>query len=341
MGTGSDDCPEELQGIIPRAVNSLFAEIDARRETAFKVSLQFVEIYNDFFIDLLDDKRSHDKSIKIREKSKNDVYLQGVQRVVAKSAREALDCLRKGSSNRKTGSTLMNSQSSRSHAIFTIFVHQTRSETQQAELINLEVKFNFVDLAGSERLSRSGAVGERARETKSINSDLLFLGNVIEALGKRKSKKTLISYRDCNLTRILQDSLGGNSVTTMIACISPLDRDFTESLNTLRYVNRAKNIKNKVVANKNSQNQIIKDLKFRVVQLEKELEDVRQGKTFQNGNSEEETAWTINRLFSQSIKILRNNGADSNSSVKARNKWMNLDEKLARIVNTELAKGKR
>src|SRR5699024_10767230 len=147
---------------------------------------------------------------------------------------------------------LVNSESSRSHAIFTLFIKQNRVDRLEVsghedvpgeqELITLTAKLNFVDLAGSERLSRTGAVGERAREGISINSGLLHLGIVIAALGDRSKKATHIPFRDSKLTRVLRDSLGGNSLTTMIACISPCERDLAESKNTLVYANRAKKI---------------------------------------------------------------------------------------------------
>ena len=110
----------------------------------------------------------------------------------------------------------------------------------------LTAKFHFVDLAGSERLKRTGATGERAKEGISINCGLLALGNVISALGDKAKRGGHVPYRDSKLTRLLQDSLGGNSCTLMIACVSPSDQDFMETLNTLMYANRAKNIKNKV-----------------------------------------------------------------------------------------------
>uniref|UniRef100_A0A914DG64 Kinesin motor domain-containing protein n=1 Tax=Acrobeloides nanus TaxID=290746 RepID=A0A914DG64_9BILA len=119
----------------------------------------------------------------------------------------------------------------------------------ESELEVLTAKFHFVDLAGSERLKRTGATGDRAKEGISINCGLLALGNVISALGGAQGKVSHVPYRDSKLTRLLQDSLGGNSRTLMIACASPSDVDFVETLNTLNYANRAKNIKNKVVAN--------------------------------------------------------------------------------------------
>uniref|UniRef100_A0A8C7YRA6 Kinesin family member 21B n=1 Tax=Oryzias sinensis TaxID=183150 RepID=A0A8C7YRA6_9TELE len=139
-------------------------------------------------------------------------------------------------------------------------------------------KFHFVDLAGSERLKRTGATGERAREGISINCGLLALGNVISALGDQSKKGGHVPYRDSKLTRLLQDSLGGNSHTLMIACVSPSDRDFMETLNTLKYANRARNIKNKVVVNQDKTSQQISALRAEIARLQMELMEYKAGK---------------------------------------------------------------
>ncbi|XP_061640697.1 kinesin-like protein KIF21B isoform X6 [Phyllopteryx taeniolatus] len=266
MGTGFDvnlTVPE--QGIIPRAVHQLFEGIQSRKEQAkeagtqppeFKVSAQFLEL---------------------------------------------LQCLKLGALSRTTASTQMNAQSSRSHAIFTIHLCQMRVCQQQLQLTNgegkteelngidssaikqpeyeaLMAKFHFVDLAGSERLKRTGATGERAREGISINCGLLALGNVISALGDQSKKGGHVPYRDSKLTRLLQDSLGGNSRTVMIACVSPSDRDFMETLNTLKYANRARNIKNKVVVNQDKTSQQISALRAEIARLQMELLEYKAGK---------------------------------------------------------------
>uniref|UniRef100_A0A3B5AQY5 Kinesin-like protein KIF21B n=1 Tax=Stegastes partitus TaxID=144197 RepID=A0A3B5AQY5_9TELE len=146
------------------------------------------------------------------------------------------------------------------------------------EYETLMAKFHFVDLAGSERLKRTGATGERAREGISINCGLLALGNVISALGDQTKKGGHVPYRDSKLTRLLQDSLGGNSRTVMIACVSPSDRDFMETLNTLKYANRARNIKNKVVVNQDKTSQQISALRAEIARLQMELMEYKAGK---------------------------------------------------------------
>lgn len=277
---------EESQGIVPRAVKHLFRGIAKRKADAreknqlaaeFNVRAQFIELYNEDIIDLLDDTRDHYNSKQIRIHEENgSIQMTGVTVRPVNSVQEAFDCLRAGSLSRTTASTQMNTQSSRSHAIFTLSIDQTRVVCESHDVETLTAKFHFVDLAGSERLKRTGATGERAKEGISINTGLLCLGNVISALDKSR-KQSHVPYRDSKLTRLLKDSLGGNSQTLMIACISPSDRDFMESLSTLRYANRAKNIKNKVVVNQDTSSHIIASLRRQVQELKAEIAELRQG----------------------------------------------------------------
>ncbi|KAM9759474.1 kinesin-like protein KIF21B isoform 4-T5 [Menidia menidia] len=315
MGTGFDvSLSQHEQGIIPRAVHQLFEGIQNRKERAqeagtqppdFKVSAQFLELYNEEILDLFDsardpESRNRKSNIKIHEDSSGSIYTTGVTSRLVHSEEELLQCLKLGALSRTTASTQMNAQSSRSHAIFTIHLCQMRV-CQQLQMINgggengevntvdsspigqpeyetLMAKFHFVDLAGSERLKRTGATGERAREGISINCGLLALGNVISALGDQAKKGGHVPYRDSKLTRLLQDSLGGNSNTVMIACVSPSDRDFMETLNTLKYANRARNIKNKVVVNQDKTSQQISAMRAEIARLQLELMEYKAGK---------------------------------------------------------------
>uniref|UniRef100_A0A663F2R6 Kinesin family member 21B n=1 Tax=Aquila chrysaetos chrysaetos TaxID=223781 RepID=A0A663F2R6_AQUCH len=310
MGTGFDmNISEEEQGIIPRAIGHLFSGIEERKQAAqsqgvaapeFKVSAQFLELYNEEILDLFDSTRDPDarhrkSNIKIHEDASGSIYTTGVTSRLISSQDELIQCLKQGALSRTTASTQMNVQSSRSHAIFTIHLCQMRVCTRP-ELVNGEVnslldgaqptteyetltaKFHFVDLAGSERLKRTGATGERAKEGISINCGLLALGNVISALGDQSKKVVHVPYRDSKLTRLLQDSLGGNSQTIMIACVSPSDRDFMETLNTLKYANRARNIKNKVVVNQDKTSQQISALRAEIARLQMELMEYKAGK---------------------------------------------------------------
>ena len=239
---------------------------------------------------------------------------------------ETMQCLKSGAFNRTTASTNMNDQSSRSHAIFTIFVQQQRQARAEdpfhlmgengeeggeekppppapsgepGDLETLSAKFHFVDLAGSERLKRTGATGDRAKEGISINCGLLALGNVISALGDTARRASHVPYRDSKLTRLLQDSLGGNSRTLMIACVSPSDRDFMETLNTLKYANRARNIKNKVTANQDKTSRTIMALRQEVQNLQLELMEYKQGKRVVG----EDGAETTNDMYHENTML--------------------------------------
>ncbi|KAI3366866.1 hypothetical protein L3Q82_009516 [Scortum barcoo] len=309
MGTGFDvNIGEDELGIIPRAVNHLFRGIEERKQAAteqgkpvpeFKINAQFLELYNEEVLDLFDsardiEARKQRSNIKIHEDANGGIYTVGVTTRTVTSAAEMMQCLKLGALSRTTASTQMNVQSSRSHAIFTIHLCQVRvcspdnddnktdnrltNDSEINEFETLTAKFHFVDLAGSERLKRTGATGDRAKEGISINCGLLALGNVISALGDRSKRSTHVPYRDSKLTRLLQDSLGGNSQTMMIACISPSDRDFMETLNTLKYANRARNIKNKVMVNQDRASQQISALRTEIARLQMELMEYKTGK---------------------------------------------------------------
>lgn len=167
----------------------------------------------------------------------------------------------------------------------------------------LSSKFHFVDLAGSERLHRTGATGERAREGISINCGLLALGNVISALGDRSKKVLHVPYRDSKLTRLLQDSLGGNSRTVMIACISPSTQDFMETLSTMKYANRARNIKNRVTINQDKFSQQVTQLRQEIQRLQLELMEFRQGKRVVGEDGSE----AVNDMFHENKMLLTDN----------------------------------
>nr|KAF6495486.1 kinesin family member 21A [Rousettus aegyptiacus] len=335
MGTGFDvNIIEEEQGIISRAVKHLFKSIEEKKHTAiksglpppdFKVNAQFLELYNEEVLDLFDTTRDIDaknkkSNIRIHEDSTGGIYTVGVTTRTVNTESEMMQCLKLGALSRTTASTQMNVQSSRSHAIFTIHVCQTRmcsqidpenatdnkvisESSQMSEFETLTAKFHFVDLAGSERLKRTGATGERAKEGISINCGLLALGNVISALGDKSKRATHVPYRDSKLTRLLQDSLGGNSQTIMIACVSPSDRDFMETLNTLKYANRARNIKNKVMVNQDRASQQINALRSEITRLQMELMEYKTGKRI----IDEEGVESINDMFHENAMLQTEN----------------------------------
>ncbi|XP_018357316.1 PREDICTED: kinesin-like protein KIF21A isoform X2 [Trachymyrmex septentrionalis] len=327
MGTGFDvEVDETIVGIIPRAIKHLFDGIADKQKRAreraqmppeFKITAQFLELYNEDLKDLLEPGGPRGGA-RIHEDTMGNIHLAGVEPRVVTSPEQTLEYLRLGALSRTTGSTQMNTQSSRSHAIFTLYIKQQRCikvedpdadvDTSGVELTNefetLTAKFHFVDLAGSERLKRTGATGDRAKEGISINCGLLALGNVISALGDKTKKASHIPYRDSKLTRLLQDSLGGNSQTVMIACVSPSDRDFMETLSTLKYANRARNIKNKVTINQDKSSRTIASLRREIQQLQLELMEYRQGKRIV-GEDGVNDAWHENQMLSSELQSLR------------------------------------
>ena len=180
--------------------------------------------------------------------------------------------MERGWKNRSTGATLMNADSSRSHSIFTINVEMMQTSGNDQHI--RKGKLNLVDLAGSERQSKTQATGDRLREANKINLSLSALGNVISALVDGKSKH--IPYRDSKLTRLLQDSLGGNTKTMMVACLSPADNNYDETISTLRYANRAKNIKNKPKINEDPKDAMLREYQEEIQKLKALLESQPQ-----------------------------------------------------------------
>nr|XP_023685976.1 kinesin-like protein KIF21A isoform X6 [Paramormyrops kingsleyae] len=355
MGTGFDvSIADEELGIIPRAVVHLFKGIEERRQAAieqgrpvpeFKISAQFLELYNEEVLDLFDstrdlEARKQKSNIKIHEDANGGIYTVGVTTRMVTSETEMIQCLKLGALSRTTASTQMNVQSSRSHAIFTIHLCQVRvctpdnqemdnrmanGSSEMNEFETLTAKFHFVDLAGSERLKRTGATGDRAREGISINCGLLALGNVISALGDKSKRSTHVPYRDSKLTRLLQDSLGGNSQTVMIACISPSDRDFMETLNTLKYANRARNIKNRVMVNQDKASQQISALRTEIARLQMELMEYKTGKRIVGEDGIE----SINDMFHENSMLQTEN---NNLRVRVKAMQETIDAQRARLT---------
>ncbi|ORE08271.1 kinesin-domain-containing protein, partial [Rhizopus microsporus var. microsporus] len=267
MGTGSEPyLNSDNQGIIHRFAHSLFGMMKQQTEDYnYQVYLSYLELYNEEINDLLATKNDTEQHPSIRENTQGRIYWANVKEENVQTAEELLRCLKRGSLHRTTGTTELNASSSRSHAIFSVILKQQFLKDEEAlkEVVDdsesikrLVSKFHFVDLAGSERLKKTNALGDRQKEGISINSGLLALGNVISALAERRISTSSsivpqphIPYRDSKLTRLLQDSLGGNSNTLMLACVSSSESDYAETLNTLKYANRARNIQNRVKIN--------------------------------------------------------------------------------------------
>jgi len=271
----------ESDGLIPRFMADIFTMLIRRKEASekavlhqssngsgqsssggsdgspdalvdFSLSASFLEVYGEDIHDLLDEDR---RSLPIREDSNGEVIVKGLRDTPITSDAEAMNVLNTGTMNRTTAATLMNCTSSRSHAVFTVNLRQTTRSSTGGDGVDVTStsRFTFVDLAGSERMKKTGAEGERAREGIKINEGLLALGNVINALADEerlaKGEKIHVPYRQSKLTRLLQDALGGNSQTLFMACVSPSDTNASETLSTLQYANRARNIRNALTRN--------------------------------------------------------------------------------------------
>ncbi|XP_069817896.1 kinesin-like protein KIF27 isoform X2 [Dendropsophus ebraccatus] len=270
---------DEEKGIIPRAIQELFQTISEHHNIDFTVKVSYIEVYKEDLRDLLE-LETNVKDIHIREDEKGNTVIVGAKECQVESADEVMSLLEAGSAVRHTSTTQMNERSSRSHAIFTISICQQRDTNigvtengskKPAQMIFS--KFHFVDLAGSERVTKTGNTGERFKESIQINSGLLALGNVISALADPKRKNAHVPYRDAKITRILKDSLGGNAKTVMITCISPSTSDFDESLNSLKYSNRARNIKNKPIVNYNPDWDRIDEMELEIKALREALQN--------------------------------------------------------------------
>ncbi len=274
------DQDQSQAGVIPRALRALFYALNQAREASndnlkfdFSVKVQFLELYGEDIRDLLNPDPDGQK-LSIRDgKPGVEPEVIGIKEVPVENAQDALVCLTRGSLRRVTRATAMNAESSRSHAIMSVIIEQTvthfipnpKSTKPIEEKSTRNSKFHFVDLAGSERIKRTHATGQGVKEGININKGLLVLGNVISALASQATssskKETFVPYRDSKLTRLLKGSLGGNHKTLMIACLSPSGSNTEESLNTLRYANRAKNIQNKATINMDAGSKLIAELR--------------------------------------------------------------------------------
>jgi kinesin family protein 4/21/27 len=297
-------------GVIPRVLNDLFLKIEDEKEkdkdAKFTVKVSFVEVYNEEIKDLFNLKPSiNQEPLNIREEN-NTIKVVNLSEIQVHSAMTTIQLLEKGSSLRVVGGTAMNDQSSRSHAIFTITLEQNRDENDL-----IKSKFHLVDLAGSERQSKTKAEGIRLKEGININLGLLALGNVISVLGEDNpmNKVKHVPYRESKLTRLLQDSLGGNSHTLMIACVSPADSNMEESLNTLRYADRARKIKNKPIVNIDPQAAEVANLRQQVIELKAHILQLTGGAGYtpsfaDNSNELNQYKEENERLKNENIKLL-------------------------------------
>lgn len=258
--TGSDIFDPNTMGIIPRMISTVFDHIDASdNNLEFELKVSYCELYLEKILDLTD---SNKKSLKIRENKNSGFYIDGLSEYSVSSDFEVFELLRLGTETRHIMSTKMNARSSRSHTIFTLSICVKNLLDQSSRL----GKLNFVDLAGSERVSKTGAEGLRLKELKNINKSLNALTSVINSLTDPKSQHT--PYRDSKLTKLLQNSIGGNSKTAMIITCSALVQNESETITTLRFGSVAKCIKNKPKINREL---TLAELKLRLMKIEEEL----------------------------------------------------------------------
>ncbi|XP_047479172.1 kinesin-like protein Klp61F [Penaeus chinensis] len=264
---------DPLLGIIPRCVNHLFDELRIQK-VEFTMRVSFLELYNEELFDLLS---AHDDMSKLRlyedSARKGSCIIQGLEEVLVRSKSDVYSVLEKGSAKRQTAATLMNAHSSRSHTVFTVTIHIKENTVDGDELLKTG-KLHLVDLAGSENIGRSGAVDKRAREAGNINMSLLTLGRVITSLVE---KAPHVPYRESKLTRLLQDALGGRTKTSIIATISPASINLEETLSTLDYAHRAKNIQNKPEVNqKLNKKELIGEYSEEIERLRRDLMAMRE-----------------------------------------------------------------
>lgn len=262
---------KDAQGLVPRVCKALFNRMKTGQEdgdVAYKTQVSYLEIYNERVRDLLG-PQNIGHALRVREHRVHGPYVENLSQHTVNNYEDIHECMTRGNMERTTASTNMNDTSSRSHAIFTItFVQAGFCDGLPSETVS---KIHLVDLAGSERANATGATGQRLKEGAHINKSLVTLGSVISSLAEMSnpngSKKFYIPYRDSTLTWLLKDSLGGNSKTIMLAAISPADCNYSETLSTLRYANRAKNIINKPTINEDANVKLIRELREEISSL--------------------------------------------------------------------------
>ncbi|XP_038578750.1 kinesin-like protein KIF1B isoform X2 [Micropterus salmoides] len=265
---------EGQEGIIPMLCEDLFEKINEdnnKEELSYSVEVSYMEIYCERVRDLLNPKNKG--NLRVREHPLLGPYVEDLSKLAVTSYTDIADLMDAGNKARTVAATNMNETSSRSHAVFTIVFTQKKYDSETDLSTEKVSKISLVDLAGSERADSTGAKGTRLKEGANINKSLTTLGKVISALAevsKKKKKTDFIPYRDSVLTWLLRENLGGNSRTAMVAALSPADINYDETLSTLRYADRAKNIKCNAVINEDPNNKLVRDLKDEVSRL-KEL----------------------------------------------------------------------
>lgn len=278
---------EGQEGIIPQICKDLFRKISytSNERLKYSVEVSYMEIYCERVRDLLNPKNRG--NLRVREHPLYGPYVEDLSKLAVMSYEDIHDLIDEGNKARTVAATNMNETSSRSHAVFTIFFTQQQQDNATGLMTEKVSKISLVDLAGSERADSTGAKGTRLKEGANINKSLTTLGKVISALAeiaatKKKKKADFIPYRDSVLTWLLRENLGGNSKTAMIAAVSPADINYDETLSTLRYADRAKQIVCKAVVNEDANARLIRELKEEIQKLRELLK--QEGIDFQEGD---------------------------------------------------------
>jgi len=267
---GTDDEP----GIIPLAVDHLFYAIDESPDREFLMQVSYLEIYNETILDLLcEPSKRKQSNLRIRENETGNVFVEGLEEAVVSSPEEVINLMRRGEKNRHYGETNMNARSSRSHTIFRIIVEsKLRSDEEDDGSVITVSHLNLVDLAGSEKAGQTGARGAMLKEGCNINGSLMILGQVIQKLSS--ASPGFVNFRDSKLTRILQNSLGGNARTAIIATVTPAAMSVDQTISTLRFAHTAKTIQQHAEVNEVMDDQArINRMKSEMEALKKKLEE--------------------------------------------------------------------
>ena len=257
----------KYRGIVPRAINQVFALTNQKFDQAITIRVSYAEIYNEQIRDLLPGEGGgHSTNLQISDDQKGGCVVRGLSQHVCDSEEDALNCLFEGELDRTTGATALNAASSRAHTIFTIYI-ESRSRVESADKVTFS-KLHLVDLAGCERTKKSDSQGIRLTEAQSINKSLSFLEQVVLALSDKKREH--IPYRQAKLTNFLRDSLGGNCKTVMIANVWPEQRHLEEMSSTLKFATRMMKVSNEATVN------ILTDPSLQIKRYEKEIRDLKQ-----------------------------------------------------------------
>jgi hypothetical protein len=270
--TGPDSSPSigtlsDAWGLIPRSLHYLYSSISSRADANYSVKSAYLEIHNEHVRDLLNPSAT---SLPVRWSAKQGFYVENLFVVECEVLDDSLAVLEEGLRNRRVAAHDLNEYSSRSHAIMTIFVEAEWTDPDDGRVLQRHGKISFVDLAGSEKVKETKSKGDMLVETLNINKSLLALGQCIAALGDPKKRGAHVPYRDSKLTKLLADSLGGDGVALMIACVTPSAHHSAESINTLRYASRARYIRNKPVVHMDQRDLLIARLRQEVQLLRSE-----------------------------------------------------------------------